>query len=148
DGRAAGPYHRRRRGRELPADERQLRAVSAAGRREEEAAQGSLHRAGQGRLRRMAREKHGGPRLTGGHLETGQQLQRVVLAGRGAVGANSAALSSRSPLASALSNLSAVATAHSSKVSRLLPSTSSLRKASVREDSISSRVIRRSRLRS
>ncbi|WP_197273720.1 hypothetical protein [Porphyrobacter sp. AAP60] len=62
--------------------------------------------------------------------------------------ANSRGVSRSLPSTSAASNLSTVVTAHSSKVSRLFPSLSSLRKASVRVDSISLRVISRSRLRS
>ncbi len=46
DGRAAGAYHRRCRGRELSADERQLRPVPAAARGEEEEPQAGLYRAG------------------------------------------------------------------------------------------------------
>ena len=52
-GRAAEPYYRRRRCRDVPAHERQFRAVPTASRGEEEAAQGSLHLAGQSRSQTM-----------------------------------------------------------------------------------------------
>src|SRR5690606_13033381 len=114
------------------------RPVPAAARGEEEAAQGSLHRACQGGLRRLAgvvRTGHCGrlsaPKPYGiERSPTGlQQLQRGAAAGLGAVVANSLGVSSPLRSASAPSNRWAVATAHSSNVSRLLPSTSRARNA-------------------
>ena len=72
DGRAARAHHRRCRGRELSADERQFRPVPAAARSEEEAAQGSLHRARQGRFRRVAGGKRPAPLPLAGGAGVGQ----------------------------------------------------------------------------
>ena len=74
-------------------------------------------------------------------LQEAQRALEAFLANRfGAVVANSAGVSLPSLSASAPPKRSAVATAHSSNVSRLLPSLSSLRNAAVRVDIISIRL--------
>ena len=142
------PPHRGCRGSDLSADERQFRTVPA-GRSggEEEAAQGSLYGEGEGRSGAMG----GRAALIGArpksrpgqhvHFGFGFGLRRLVVA-------NSSGVSERSALASASRKRSDVVAAHSSKVSRLLPSLSRSRKPRVRVDMISLRVIRPSRSRS